>query len=236
MEKNRSTKIIAIAALFIAVIGLSIGFAAFSSTLTINSSATVTPEQSQWKVGFVFSTTDSLSTYYNTPAVGSYTIANNVTLGQAYVASADVKILNVETSNNSGSALLEDLSAAFTAPGQKVTYKFYVKNESAMPAYLHTVRFTGSKTCYAVASGDGDATLVQDACNHMTVTIHVAGQNITDSTASTTVSSGGTVAANGGTAEVTVDIDYAEGYYVDTPITATFKTIELDYSAIAYGA
>lgn len=233
MEKNRSTKIIAIAALFIAVIGLSIGFAAFSSTLTINSSATVTPEQSQWKVGFVFSTTDALSTYYNTPAVGTYTIANNVTLGQEYVASADVKILNVETSNNSGSALLENLSAAFTAPGQKVTYKFYVKNESPMPAYLHAVRYTGNKSCGAVASGDGDATLVQNACDNITVTTHIAGQDISDSTASTTITSGGTIAA-GGTAEVTVDINYAANYFVDTPISATFKTIEFDYNAVAY--
>ena len=233
MEKNRSTKVIAIAALFIAVIGLSIGFAAFSSTLTINSSATVTPDQSQWKLGFVFSTSDALSSYYST-SDGSYSIANNVSTGDAYVASADVKIKNFQTSNSSGSAVLENLSAAFTEPGQKVTYRFYVKNEGSMDAYLHTVRFTGNKTCGAVASGDGDAGLVSAACNHITVKINIAGQTVSDSTESQTITSGGKVDKTNGTALVTVDIEYAAGYYVDTPIAVTFKAIELDYNAVAY--
>ena len=35
MEKDRGTKVIAIVALIVAVVGLSLGFAAFSSTLTI---------------------------------------------------------------------------------------------------------------------------------------------------------------------------------------------------------
>ena len=37
MEKKRGNQAMAIAALFIAVIGLSLGFAAFSTTLTIKS-------------------------------------------------------------------------------------------------------------------------------------------------------------------------------------------------------
>ena len=41
--ESRSSKVVAIVALVVAVIGLGIGFAAFSSTLTISSSATVTP-------------------------------------------------------------------------------------------------------------------------------------------------------------------------------------------------
>ena len=50
MEKDRSTKIIAIAALLIGIVGLSLGFAAFSNTLTISSSAEVTPDQSAFNV------------------------------------------------------------------------------------------------------------------------------------------------------------------------------------------
>ena len=41
MRRNQS---VTIAALIIAIVGLSIGFAAFSNTLTIRSSATVTPD------------------------------------------------------------------------------------------------------------------------------------------------------------------------------------------------
>ena len=50
MERNRQTKVIAIVALCVAVVGLTLGFAAFSNTLTISSSATVTPNESDFKL------------------------------------------------------------------------------------------------------------------------------------------------------------------------------------------
>ena len=43
LEKNRGSRVIAIIALIVAVLGLTIGFAAFSSTLNISSSANVKP-------------------------------------------------------------------------------------------------------------------------------------------------------------------------------------------------
>lgn len=43
--ENRGSKAMALAALIVGVVGLTIGFAAFSATLTINSSATVTPNE-----------------------------------------------------------------------------------------------------------------------------------------------------------------------------------------------
>ena len=52
MEKNRKVQIIAIVALVVGVVGLSIGFAAFSSVLTIQTSATVTPDSSTMNVDF----------------------------------------------------------------------------------------------------------------------------------------------------------------------------------------
>ena len=50
MERNRQSKIIAIVALCVAVVGLTLGFAAFSNTLTISSSATVSPDKSDFKM------------------------------------------------------------------------------------------------------------------------------------------------------------------------------------------
>ena len=52
MDRNREAKIISIVALFIAVVGVSVGFAAFSNTLTINSSAEVKPDSSKFAVNF----------------------------------------------------------------------------------------------------------------------------------------------------------------------------------------
>ena len=45
MEKNRTVQLVAILALVVGVIGLSIGFAAFSNTLKIQSGAEVTPSK-----------------------------------------------------------------------------------------------------------------------------------------------------------------------------------------------
>lgn len=50
MEKKKNDKIIAIIALFVAVVGLSVGFAALSTTLTINGTGTV--KTSSWDVHF----------------------------------------------------------------------------------------------------------------------------------------------------------------------------------------
>ena len=55
MERKRGTTVAVVAALIIAVVSLGIAFAAFSSTLTINGSATV--QTSNWKIYFTTSST-----------------------------------------------------------------------------------------------------------------------------------------------------------------------------------
>ena len=52
MEKNRKVQIIAIVALVVGIVGLSIGFAAFSSVLNIQTSANVKPDSSTLNVDF----------------------------------------------------------------------------------------------------------------------------------------------------------------------------------------
>ena len=59
MEKERGAKVIAVVALLIAVVGLTIGYAAYASTLTINGSANVDP--ASWDVHFAYKTGDSLT-------------------------------------------------------------------------------------------------------------------------------------------------------------------------------
>lgn len=51
MDKNREVKIIAVVALLVAVVGLSVAYAALSTTLEISGSATI--NSASWDVGFV---------------------------------------------------------------------------------------------------------------------------------------------------------------------------------------
>lgn len=50
MERNRSVKVLSIVALVIAIVGMSLGFAAFSATLNISSSAAVSPNDDDFSV------------------------------------------------------------------------------------------------------------------------------------------------------------------------------------------
>ena len=102
MERERSAKIIAIIALCIAVAGLSIGFAAFSNNLKIESNATVTPDPNDFDVNFSSSDTSELDGTVTGTGTNSAT-ADNATI------------------DNSGSPRITGLKANFTEPGQKVT-------------------------------------------------------------------------------------------------------------------
>ena len=166
MERDRSAKIIAIVALCVAVVGLSIGFAAFSNNLTIKSNATVSPNQNDFDVNFSTSNTSELDGAVS--GVGT----NSATAEDA-------------TIDNSASPTITGLKANFTEPGQKVTYSFYAHNAGKYAAYLNNVTYanvsgkTATKVCTA---GVGtDATMVEAACNGISGSVEVETDKYTGS-------------------------------------------------------
>ena len=80
MEKNREVKVIAVVALLVAVVGLSVAYAALSTTLEITGQATI--NSASWNVQFVEGTgTPVGGASATTPTVTSTSISNlNVTL------------------------------------------------------------------------------------------------------------------------------------------------------------
>ena len=52
MSSYRKTKVLTIIALVIAIVTLGVGFAAFSTTLNISSSASVSPSSDNFSIGF----------------------------------------------------------------------------------------------------------------------------------------------------------------------------------------
>ena len=150
-------KKIIIVALIMAVISLSVGFAAFSSTLTISSSATVTPNSSDFKVIFSSSETSAATTAI-TPSVSGATASNATVTGTK----------------------LSNISVAFTEPGQRADYAFYVRNDGQYDAYLNNVNI-GSITC---TPGTGATkALVDSACEgiKISVTYGVGGTGMSTS-------------------------------------------------------
>lgn len=108
MEKERSSKIIAIVALVVAVIALSIGFASYSNSVNISSSATVTP-------------TNDFSVLFSSSA--SSLLTNDV---EAFNVSDGATATDAVIDNGTTIPTIGNLSATFTDPGQSVTYRFYV--------------------------------------------------------------------------------------------------------------
>ena len=212
--KNRQG--ITIAALIVAIIGLSIGFAAFSNTLTISSSANVNPTNT---MNVVFSSSNSDA---ETDPIVPTKSPNNVT--------------NFTSTNGTiieSGRTLSNLSAAFTAPGQSVTYNLYVYNDGPYVAYLTDLNM-GSISCDAIPQQNANDTatdsLVDAACEGMGVSVTIGETTLTSSGSLNNQS----LQANGGYVNASVTISYAEGSsYVDGPMSVTIGDITFTASSVA---
>lgn len=146
----RKKQIITIVTLLV-IMGLSVGYAAFSSVLTIVSSASVKPDSSSFSVLFSSS--------------GSSQVTNSVT----GVGSGGATATNASISGTT----ISGLKANFTAPGQTVTYTFYAHNVGQYDAYLRDVSFGDGKNC--VAGSGTSADFVNAACDDINISVSVGG-------------------------------------------------------------
>ena len=119
--RNSNSKMMAIIALLIAVVGLSIGFAALQTKLTVNGTAEVTGG-SKWDVKFV---TSSL----NTVKTGTAASTTAPTLAATSLTGFKVTLLK---------------------PGDKVTYYFQVTNAGSFAAKIDSITI-GTPTCSPTA-------------------------------------------------------------------------------------
>ena len=233
--KNRQG--LTIAALIIAIVGLSIGFAAFSNTLTISSSASVNPSDENFIVQF--------SKYSDSDATGELNPITPTALTSDYGENGLIP--------DSNKKKLQDLHATFTAPGQSVTYELYVRNTGAYVAYLKDLVFANAehatngetyKHCYAATtrevngetkgipeSKQATQTLVSAACQGISISVSIgASTNITPDSASKSLGNQA-LAANNGYVKATITISYTGDNYVDGPMEVEFGDISFNASS-----
>ena len=216
MEKTRQIKILSIVALVVAIAGMTLGFAAFSTTLSISSSATVTPNSEDFKVVMLGSETD-LSDTTATPKV-------------YYGATAEESLFN---NYNGGSSV--SLKANFTNPGQYVMYKAYIHNLGEYYAYFDKIIFENvegtseKKKCTPVAGGGATLELVEQACESIKIIVVSQGNiEISDSFNLT-----GIGIPKGEVGYGHFKIIYEEGgVRVDGPFTVEFGDVKIIYSTI----
>jgi len=208
-NNNRYSKYVALAALLISVIGVSLGFAAYSNTVQIKARAEVRYDVPQ-KPGI-------LSTDPDDPTEGDVT---PTTTGGATAEDADL------TENG-----IENILVHFTAPGQTATYSFYGMNASEFTSYLNDVTF-GTKTCTAAANQDGSTTTasyIAAACNDIVMYISASSDDFTD----TDHDVNGHSLASGSSEPIAVTIEYIGGGAVaDGNFDVNFGTSTLTYGTV----
>ena len=147
MEKGRNIKVLSLAALIVAVLGLTVAFAALSQQLTINGSAKV--DAATWNVHFA-------------------NLQN--TVGPEYVTQAPTIGNPTEGTANT---VIGDFNVTFTKPGQAVEFTFDVVNDGSIDAILSDIT---PETLQPICTGtgnnaDADAALV---CSGLTYTLTYA--------------------------------------------------------------
>lgn len=167
--KSCNIKIISMVALVLAIAGMTLGFAAFSATLNITSSATVTPNSADFKLmiyGYGGGTcTDSM---------GYENCLTDSTKSHPYYAKYPASIASIDNSVGLISGIELSMND-FTMDSNigEFIYYFKLQNEGKYTIYLNSVNpypyNDVSKICTAV--GDTSQFLVDQACENITMSV-----------------------------------------------------------------
>ena len=209
MKRNtRDRKKLVIFMLMFSIASLSIGFAAFTTTLNISSSASVTPNSDNFKVRFSTSP-DSLVEDKVVPTTGP---------GIASASNATI--------NNSITPTVGNIAITFTGPGF-AEYVVYVRNVGAYTAYLNTINFNGEKECEAV--GEATPELVGKACEALRYSVRISnGSGFTESSSLENMP-----LEKNGSMKISMFFSYdVDGALSDGPFSVKFPEISLTYSTI----
>ena len=147
MEKKRGITLAIIVALVVAIISLGVAFAAFSTTLNINGTATV--QASSWAIYFIPNTT-------NTAQPSTSTAISSTDINKSNFAG----FTNTVTASGTVEATTVTWNASFKTPGDKVVYTIHVRNNGSYNAKVSGVNL-GSKSCTS------NSTSETTVCSHI---------------------------------------------------------------------
>ncbi|MBR1416821.1 MAG: hypothetical protein IJ572_03285 [Bacilli bacterium] len=142
MEKNNGSRLIAVLALVVAVAGLSLGFAAFSTTLKVDTAANVTAG-SNWNIGF---STDGTN-------IEDVTTAGTVNANETGNPGV-IDVTKYTIAQNTNATLS-------TTTGSSVSYDLKILNKGTLPARLESVNFGGVAVTCTNATASATPTLIE---------------------------------------------------------------------------
>ena len=222
-------KKITVAALIVAVLSLSIGFAAFSNSLNIKSSANVKPSDKDFKIVF----SKERDTF-----VSGNEIIN---------ATGDINENTKKGSINDIGDTLYNLETEFTTPGESVEYSLYIKNIGAYNAVLNKLEIeeaeltsditvdnyyivdNGSVKCYAKKDPQNKANeeLLKEACNNIKLKVKLQQES---EYITSTKEFDSYVINKGESESVIVTLEYTGDTLADTNFNVVFGSVKMNYA------
>ncbi|MBQ2910090.1 MAG: hypothetical protein IJE53_04735 [Bacilli bacterium] len=170
MRKDRKIQMLSIVALVLAITGMSLGFAAFSSTLSISSSATVTPNSDDFSI-----------TFLGLDENGEYTSESSI-----YPISENNISGNIATISNGKVPTISNMKASFTEPGQSVIYSYKNLNTGLYNIYMKSWVFdlldgmNDVIECVPAENSDVSSELLSNACQDIDVKVQVYSSDGTE--------------------------------------------------------
>lgn len=203
MGKDKGTKVIAIVALIIAVLGMTIGFASYSRTFSISttSDSVVKKGVDAFSTGLFLSTTE-----------GNGTVTDETTWS--------------------------GLTGTITSTEKAISYSATLNNQTDYVAYLKSISSNSGKlVCTAVNPADTNASLVQAACEGLTLTIDVGDYSGTitksQALASSNLNDGSYIVGKQSTSTVTMTLTLSDDAVMpDGDFYVTIPAITFDYTSL----
>lgn len=208
MEKTRSTKIIAIAALVVAIVGVSVGFAAWSSTLTI-SSAEATVKQGSNDAAFKEKLTITAVSCDETSGSASVENVGTFTSGYAWTG----------------------VKATLTKPNDSVTCTATVTNASDYDAYFENITIASQLSCSGIGQN------VNNVCKLLRLTATGEGNSSNSATVlDTTITNQTDIEGNyieaGEIGKLSFKLEYTGSEVSDSDFTVIIPTMTFDFSTV----
>ena len=171
MNKDRRSKSLIIVALALTLMVLTVGFAAFSETLSISSSATVTPNEEDFKITiYGFNSLDAALDFEMNGTVNDADLSTTL----SYPSPSGTGITGTTALIDNSTHTISNISVSLTKPATELVYYFVVKNEGKYDAYIDLSSYEANDGEYliinpgtCVAGKDTTDSLVQATCENV---------------------------------------------------------------------
>ena len=214
MEKSNS-KIVAVAALVVAVIALSVGFAALSATLNISNDANITVHPAN-------------------------TFEANINYFGNATCTPSSEHVTVENAGTASGKNWSGIVVKLQEPGDYVTCEATVKNQSTFDGYLKSITADNNIGCTAASTDGASSEKVTAVCGDIEMTVGVGTngtENVTPKITNSAhvglsgITTNNSIAKESGTHKVKVTVTYkTPGTLADGDIQVTLPGIELSYN------